>query len=101
MWTQLSLPKKGEKPPIFGHVYCGQTAGEIKMELGMYVGLGPDHIMLDEEPVPLPPKGGRVPQFSAHFYCGKRAVNGCGVVVLLWRTAGCIRIPFGREATLC
>ena len=41
-------PKKGIKPPIFSaHVYCGQTAGRIKMVLGMEVGLGPGHIVLD------------------------------------------------------
>ena len=33
----------------------------IKMALGMEVGLGPGHIVLDGEPVPLPQKGGRAP----------------------------------------
>ena len=28
-------------------VYCGQTVGWIKMKLGMPVGLGPGHIVLD------------------------------------------------------
>jgi len=28
-------------------VYCGQTAGWIKMKLGVEVDLGPDHIVLD------------------------------------------------------
>ena len=27
-------------------VYCGPTVGQIKIELGMEVGLGPDHIVL-------------------------------------------------------
>jgi len=31
-------------------VYCGQTVGRIKMELGMQVGLGPGHIVLDGDP---------------------------------------------------
>jgi len=31
-------------------VYCGQTVGWIKMKLGMEVGLGPDHIVLDGDP---------------------------------------------------
>ena len=35
-------------------VYCGQTVGWIKMKLGMRVGLGPGHIVLDEDPAPLP-----------------------------------------------
>ena len=42
MGTQLPLPKKeAEPPPQFSaHVYCGQTAGWIKIALGMEVGLG-------------------------------------------------------------
>ena len=33
-------------------VYCGQTVGQIKMKLGMLVGLGPGHIVLDGDPSP-------------------------------------------------
>jgi len=44
-------------------VYCGQTAGRIKLKLGMQVGLGPGHIVLDQDPTPLLPKGGRAPNF--------------------------------------
>ena len=42
-------PQKGvELPPQFSaHVYCGQTAGWIKVPLGKEVGLGPDDIVLD------------------------------------------------------
>ena len=66
-------------------VYCFQTAGQIKMKLGLQVGLGPGHIVLDGDPAPPPPQtGGTAPQFSAHVYCGQ--------------TAGCIRIPQGMEA---
>jgi len=37
-----TLPRKGAEPPpqIFGPFYCGQTAGCIKMPLGMEVDLG-------------------------------------------------------------
>ena len=28
-------------------VHCGQTVGRIKMKLGMQIGLGPGHIVLD------------------------------------------------------
>jgi len=36
-------PEKRAQPhPIFGYVYCGQTAGWIKMPLGTEVNLGPD-----------------------------------------------------------
>jgi len=38
-------------------MYCGQTAGWIKMPLGTEVGLGPGHIVLDGDRAPLPQKG--------------------------------------------
>jgi len=43
------------------------------MALGMEVGLDPGHIVLDGDQAPLVKKGGRGPQFSAHFYCGQTA----------------------------
>jgi len=54
-------------------VYCGQTVGWIKMKLGMQVGLGPGHIVLDGEPAAPLPKGHSPPEFSAHVYCGQTA----------------------------
>jgi len=53
------------------------------MPLGMEVGLGPGHIVLDGYSAP--PKR-HSPQFSAHVYCGQTAV--------------CIRIPFGTKVGL-
>ena len=47
-------------------VYCGQTVGRIKTKLGMQVGLGPGHTVLDGDPLP-PPLNGHSPQFSAHL----------------------------------
>ena len=47
-----SSPIKGAQPPLFDHVYCGQTAGWIKMPLGSEVDLGPFHIVLDGNPAP-------------------------------------------------
>ena len=38
------------------HVYCGQTAGWIKISLGMEGGLGPRHIVLDGDTTQLPPE---------------------------------------------
>ena len=63
-------------------VYCGQTVGWIKMKLGVEVGLGPGHTVLDGDPSPPSPKG-HSPQFSAHVCCGQ--------------TAGWIKMPLGRE----
>ena len=57
-WGPSNLPKKGAEPPIFGHVYYGQTAGCIKMPLGTEVVLGPDDIVLDGDPALSPTKGG-------------------------------------------
>jgi len=39
----------------------GRTAGWIKMALGMEVGLGPVHIVLDGDTAPSLPKGRRGP----------------------------------------
>jgi len=43
-------------------VYCGQTDAQIKIKVGMQVGLGPGHIVLDG--AQLPQKGVSPPQFS-------------------------------------
>ena len=42
------------------------------MKLGMQVGLGPSHIVLDDDPAPLT-KRGRSTQFSTHVCCGQMA----------------------------
>jgi len=41
-------------PPFLTQVYCGHTAGWIKMSLGTKVGLGPGDIALDVDPAPHP-----------------------------------------------
>ena len=66
-------------------VYCGQTVGWIKMKLGMQVGLGPGHIVLDGDPAP-PKETQPLPQFLAHVCCGQ--------------TAGWIKMPLGTEVGL-
>ena len=55
------------------------------MALGIKVGLGQGHIVLDEDPAPLPRKG-QSPQLSAHFYCGQ--------------ATACIKMPLGIEVGL-
>jgi len=82
------------------HVYCGQTAGWIKMKLGMEIGLGLRQIVkwgpssppqrdtspnFHEDSAPPSPKG-HSPQFLAHACCGQ--------------TAGWIKMPFGSEVGL-
>jgi len=72
--------------------YCGQTVGWIKLKLGMQVGLGPGHMVLDGNPAP-PERGiNRAAQFSARICCCQMAA---------W-----IKMPLGRQvclgqATLC
>jgi len=56
-------PKKrySHRPQFLAQVYCGQTAGWIKMPLGTKVGLGTGQIVLDEDP---PPQKGCAPQLA-------------------------------------
>ena len=72
MGTQLPLPKRCGAPQFLAHVYCGQTAGWIKMALGIEVGVGPGHIVLDGDPAPLR-KGGGAPIFDQRLLW----LNGC------------------------
>jgi len=100
MGTQLPLPAPLQ---FSARVYCDQTAGWIKMPLGMEVDLGQGHIVLDGTPLPLPQKGAAPsifgpcplwpnglkvhgPQFAAHAYCGQ--------------TAGWMKMPLGTEVDL-
>ena len=62
-----ALPKKeaAETPHQFSaHVYCGQTAGWIKVALGMEMCLGPGYIVLDGDRAPLSQKGTKPPNFG-------------------------------------
>jgi len=44
-------------PQFLAHVYCGQTAGWIKIALGMEVGPGAVHIVVDGTQLPSPKRG--------------------------------------------
>jgi len=55
-WPSYPSPK-GAQPQFSAHICCGQMAGWSKMPLGKEVGLDPGHIVLDEDPAPLPKKG--------------------------------------------
>jgi len=71
-WGPSFPHSNGCSPHFSAHVCCGQTAGWIKMALGMEVGLSPGHIGLDGDPAPPPLKGHSL-QFSAHVLCGQSA----------------------------
>jgi len=80
-------PKRGRS----AHVYCGQTAGLIKVALGMEVGLGPGHIVLNRDPA-TPPVNGQSPNFWPISVVAKR-LDGLRCH-LVWRQAS-------AQATLC
>jgi len=65
---QVGLPKKGVEPPFSAHTYSGQTAGWIKMPLGMELGVGPDG-----GPAPSPKKGHSLPNFRPMSIVAKRS----------------------------
>jgi len=65
-------PKGGGAPKFLAHLYCGQTAGWIKMPLGTKVGLSPGDSVLDGDPAPFA-KRRRSPPYLAHVYCGQMA----------------------------
>jgi len=62
--TQLPLPQKYADRQFLAHVYCGQTAGWMKMTFPMEVGLGPGQVVLDEDPAPIPQNGAKSPIFG-------------------------------------
>ena len=67
------------------HVYCGQTAGWIKMSLGTKVDLSPGDCVR-WGPALSPQRGQPPPQFLANFYCSQ--------------TASCVKMPLGMEVGL-
>jgi len=56
--TVYPAPKRGQNS---AHVCCAQTAGWIKMSLGVQVGLDLSDIVLPGDPAPLPTKGAQLP----------------------------------------
>ena len=85
------VSQKGADPPKkSAHVHCGQTAGWLKLVLGMEVGLRPGDFVLNGDAAPFPKKEtrarGRSPQFVAHVYCSQ--------------TAGWIKLALGMEVSL-
>ena len=48
-------------------VYCGQTVGRIRVKVGMLVGLGPGHIVLDGDRGPLLHRGTAPQIFSPYL----------------------------------
>jgi len=84
------LKKGAEAPPQFSaHFYSGETAGCIKMPLGMEAGLkkfSTQGTLCSMGTQPPPKRGRSHPQFLAHVYCGQ--------------TAASINMPLGTEVSL-
>jgi len=69
--------QNGQSPPpcqFSAHVYCGQTAGWIKVALGIEVGLGPTRLCKMGTQLPSPKVGQILPIFSPFLLWP----NGCG-----------------------
>jgi len=71
MGTQLPQ-KRGHSPLFSAHVYCGQTAGWIKILLGTEVSLSLGDIVLDGDPAPPLLKGHSFPNFRPMPVMAKR-----------------------------
>ena len=77
--------RAGREEVLLLHVYCGETAGLIKMPFGTEVGLSPGTLCYMGTQL-RPHKGHSSPQFSARVYCG--------------HVAGWINMPPGTELGL-
>ena len=104
-------------------MYCGQTVGWIKMLLGLEVGLGPGHIVLDVDP-PIPQReqppifgpcllwpnawmdqdatwyGGKPRPRRLCVTWGRRYSHQFLVHVYCGQTAGWMKTPLGRQVHL-
>jgi len=63
-------PKNGHSPHVLAYIYCGQTAGWMKMPRGKKVASAPGNIVFDADPTP-PPRD-RVPNFWSLSVVAKR-----------------------------
>ena len=84
----VSLPKKGQSPPIFGPFLLWLWPnGWMHQDATWYGGRPrPRGLCVRWEPSSPPQKGGRAPQFLAHVYCGQ--------------TSGWIKMALGMEVNL-
>jgi len=73
--------------PYVTLVYCVQTVGWIKVKLGIQVGLGPGHIVLDGDTAP--PKKGTHPRFWLMFIAVKQ-LDGSRCQALAQATLCCM-----------
>jgi len=90
-----SPSSKSRRSPQFSvHIYCGQTAGWMKIPLGTEVDLSPGYIVLDGDPAPPRERGTAAPHFSANVYCGHGRPSQllrscCSVCLCVCEQVGC------------
>jgi len=73
-WGHSSPSKIGSRAPKFSaRLYCGQTAGHIKMPLGTEVVLGMRDIVFDMDLATPRKRAHHSTQFLVHVYCGQMA----------------------------
>ena len=108
-----AAPQKGggtQQPSTFWPRYCIQTAGWMKMPLGVEVGLGPDHIVLGGDPAPpFPRQKQDTPNFSRMSVVDKRLYgstrhNTVFTVLVVWssgRASVFGRCPFVVLRSTC
>jgi len=87
-WDPALPPIRGTAPHFSAHVCCAcQTAGWIKMPLGMEVDLGPGHIVLDGHPAPPTKKSGTATSFRSMSMANGRPsqllLSSCNVIISL------------------
>ena len=81
--------KRGTATHFSAHVYCGQTAGWIKMPLGTKMGLGPGNIVLDGGPAP--PK--HPPNFQPISTMAEQSpISGTAELALVLRVTQCLTL---------
>jgi len=87
LWGPSSAVRKGHSSPLFRNLWtqafrvAKRLDGSFGMPVSMKVGLGPGHIMLDEDPAA--PKGHSSPrQFSAHVWMDQDATWYGGDIAL-------------------
>ena len=97
MGTQLPLKTKGHSPHFSARVYCGQTAGWIRIPFGTEVGLGAYDIVLDEDPAPTE-RTIAVPHFLARVNCGQTVAHLTTAELLLKGLKEEGAVPLSRSA---
>ena len=81
--------KRGTAPHFSAHVYCGQTAGLIKMPLGTKIGLSQGHIVLHGNPASPPKERGTAQIFWPIFVAKRSPISATTKHLYKWnRSSG-------------